>query len=271
MGVQVGYGTVEESLDFARVPVSPITAHDVLIRVKAASLNQIDCKLRYGLGRTVLNASCMKGSNDPMKGPPFIVGRDFSGEIVQVGSAVPDLPHYNAGQSVLGFVDQLTAQGTWAEYVRVPYWHVARKPDYLSHEEAASLPFSITGATNLLKLFDHDVAEKENLKKDVILVGGSTGGSVAYNLAVMLQAMEIEPTCFIRGSDDSLLRALGIDNVEPFDGVKLKNRCASSTAIFLPNGFEQMTAFRRALSNSRTLHNIKVLKETEEMFLPAPV
>ena len=61
----------------------------------------------------------------------------------------------NVSLQVLGFVDQLTAQGTWAEYVRVPYWHVARKPDYLSHEEAASLPFSITGATNLLKLFAH--------------------------------------------------------------------------------------------------------------------
>jgi len=152
----------------------------------------------------------------------------------------------------------------------VPYWHVARKPDYLSHEEAASLPYSITGASNLLKLFAHDVAEKEDLKQDVILVGGSTGGSVAYNLALMLQSLEIEPTCFIRGSDDSALRALNIDNVEPFNGINLKNRCATSTAIFLPNGIEQMAAFRRALSNARTLHNIKILKETEEVFLPAP-
>lgn len=72
------------------------------MRVKAASLNQIDCKLRYGTARSILDNPAEPGSTDPIKGPPFIVGRDFSGEVVQVGSAVPELPHFEPGEAVCG-------------------------------------------------------------------------------------------------------------------------------------------------------------------------
>jgi NADPH:quinone reductase-like Zn-dependent oxidoreductase len=138
------------------------------VRVKSASINQIDCKLRYGFAQSVLNARVERGNRDLLKGPPFIVGRDFSGEVVQVGEAVPDLPAFQLGQpvrsliapspwltlaQVLGFVNQLTAQGSWAEYVRVPYWNVAKKPEYLDWNEAASLPFALTGALELLKAY----------------------------------------------------------------------------------------------------------------------
>lgn len=50
-------------------------------------------------------------------------------------------------------MNQLTSQGTWAEYVRVPYWNVARKPEFLDFNEAASVPYTLTGATEILKAF----------------------------------------------------------------------------------------------------------------------
>lgn len=71
-----------------------------MVKVKAASLNMIDCKLRYGFGKSILDNRCEVTSEGHMKGPPFIVGRDFSGEIVSVGPSVPDLPEFELGSAV---------------------------------------------------------------------------------------------------------------------------------------------------------------------------
>ena len=72
----------------------------VLVKVRAASLNRIDCKLRWGYGKYVLDSRAEMYSKEKLKGPPFIMGRDFSGEIVQIGSEVPDLPHFDLGKHV---------------------------------------------------------------------------------------------------------------------------------------------------------------------------
>ena len=116
-------------------------------------MNQIDSKLRWGFGKGVLDAKCEEESDGPMKGPPFVVGRDFSGEIVGVGPSVPELDQFQLGKAVLGHVGQLTAQGTWAEYVRVPFWDVVEKPDYLSFEEASGVSFQLAGAVEMLSRY----------------------------------------------------------------------------------------------------------------------
>jgi hypothetical protein len=94
---------------------------------------------------------------------------------------------------------------------------------------------------------------------------------VAYILALLLRMMQIEPTCFTRSGNSSYLKNLGVRSVETFEGVKFKKQCAKSAAVFLPNGIEQALSFQASLSNARTLHNIKLMRESEDLFQRIPI
>jgi len=55
----------------------------------------------------------------------------------------------------LGHIAQLSAQGSWSEYVRVPYWDVVQKPDYFTFEEASGISFQLAGAIELLSKYGY--------------------------------------------------------------------------------------------------------------------
>jgi NADPH:quinone reductase-like Zn-dependent oxidoreductase len=101
---------------------------EVLIEVRAASVNPIDWKIRRGLRETQL---------------PTVLGNDVSGvvELARIdGLAV--------GDEVLG----VASSGGYAEFANVPASLIAKKPAGLSHEQAAALP--VSGLTAWQALFD---------------------------------------------------------------------------------------------------------------------
>jgi NADPH:quinone reductase-like Zn-dependent oxidoreductase len=101
---------------------------EVLIEVRAASVNPIDWKIRRGLRETQL---------------PAVLGNDVSGvvELARIdGLAV--------GDEVLG----VASSGGYAEFANVPASLIAKKPAGLSHEQAAALP--VSGLTAWQALFD---------------------------------------------------------------------------------------------------------------------
>ena len=77
---------------------------------------------------------------------PFILGRECSGRVVEVGSRVQ---HIDVGDLVYAAVPYY-ACGAASELVLIPAEWVARKPRNLSHEQAASLPYSASMAWNAL-------------------------------------------------------------------------------------------------------------------------
>ncbi|GGT69817.1 NADP-dependent oxidoreductase [Streptomyces lateritius] len=100
----------------------------VRVRLKAASVNQEDLKIRSGARAAVLGNLA----------PPFVLGSDFAGTLLD---PVPGLP---AGTRVAGFVPwtETGGQGTYAETVLVePEW-LAPIPDDVDFTAAASLPLS---------------------------------------------------------------------------------------------------------------------------------
>ena len=108
---------------------------DVVVNIHAASVNAADWKGRLGVYGTSVNF-------------PYILGRDFSGVIREVGLNVDDL---KVGDAVFGVCD-VGQEGAYAEQIAIKASIVAKKPKSLSHVEAAAI--ALTGLTALVTVED---------------------------------------------------------------------------------------------------------------------
>jgi NADPH:quinone reductase-like Zn-dependent oxidoreductase len=117
--------TGPDSLQPATLPTPAIGAAEVLVQVKAISLNPVDVKTTYGKG--------VYGRLKEEK--PLIPGWDISGIITQVGESVTE---FEPGDEVFGMVNFPGHGRAYAEYVAAPAAHLALKPATISHEEAAA-------------------------------------------------------------------------------------------------------------------------------------
>ncbi len=119
---------------------------EVLIRVHAASVNPIDWKRRRGL----------------VSGPlPTVLGSDVSGT-VEASRA----EGFAVGDQVFG----ISASGGYAEYATASAATIAKKPEGVSHEQAAAIP--VAGLTAWQALFDRAGLERGQ----TALVAGAAGG-----------------------------------------------------------------------------------------------
>ena len=135
---------------------------DLLIRVHAAAINPVDCKTRMA----------------PRWGdraPPMVLGFDASGVVEQVGSAVEG---FAPGDAVY-CSPALLREGAYAELVAVDARVVARKPETLSHVEAAAIPLAILTAWEAL----HDHARIQPGERVLIQAGAGGVGHFAIQLA----------------------------------------------------------------------------------------
>ena len=119
---------------------------EVLIRVRAASVNPVDWKYRRGLAERDL---------------PAVLGNDVSGT-VEVSRA----DGFDEGDEVFGVV----SSGGYAEFATSSAEQIARKPAGVSHEQAAAIP--VAGVTAWQALFDRGGLERGQ----TALVAGAAGG-----------------------------------------------------------------------------------------------
>ena len=145
----------ESVLELVEQAVPSIENDQLLIRVKAVSINPLDWKVYGG------EMKLMSGSKFPKS-----VGIDFSGIVEQTGSAVT---RFTAGDAVIGLLDVFKG-GALADYVAVKEADLAPKPAHISFEQAAALP--VTGLSALQII---DQLAKVGLNQDV-LINGATGG-----------------------------------------------------------------------------------------------
>lgn len=180
------------------VAVPAVRAQEVLVRVAAASVNPIDCRIREGYARSVFERHL-----------PLVLGRDFSGTVVERGSAARE---FKLGKAVFGAVAPLSVQGSHAEYVAVHQNDICAKPANLSHTEAAAIPFASLTAWTALKR----VAELQPGQRLLVLGGGSAVGGAAVQLA-RAWGVEVCATAGARSADRVLsMGAQVADSSEPF-------------------------------------------------------
>jgi NADPH:quinone reductase-like Zn-dependent oxidoreductase len=177
----------------------PLVGPDyVLVRVRAASVNPVDYKIREGYLQGAFPSHL-----------PLIPGWDVAGVVEQVGPAVTE---YIPGDEVVGYVRKDTVEhGTYAELVAAHVRHLALRPTSVSFEQAAALP--LAGLTAWQSV---DLAAVG--KGDTVLVHAAAGGvgSFAVQIAVHRGA-RVLGTASERNHD--YLRSLGAEPVTYGEGL----------------------------------------------------
>lgn len=179
-----------ENFELCDMPKPTPSAGQVLVRVRAASVNPVDYKIR----------SSGAWAQVPM---PAILGYDAAGTVEAVG---PGVSHLAPGDDVFYSARIFGRQGTYAEYHVEDAEIVAKKPAHLSFEEAAALPLAAITAYDAVVTF---FATKPG---DTVLVHAGAGGvgSLAVQLAKAAGARVIATG---RSENTALIRSFGADEV----------------------------------------------------------
>ena len=164
---------------------------DLLVRIKAISVNPVDTKVRR---------------NPVTVGNTRILGWDAVGEVVEVGSGVQ---HFKVGDQVW-YAGDLTRDGSNAEYQAVDERIVSLKPQSLSNAEAAALPLTaITAWEMLFDRFNVDLDQSDN----ILVIGGAGGvGSIAIQLLKAKTNLKVIATAS-REETKAWVKSLGADYV----------------------------------------------------------
>ncbi|MBO6185701.1 MAG: NADP-dependent oxidoreductase [Chryseobacterium sp.] len=181
----------ERELQLVDLPEPIVKDDEVLVEIHAASVNQLDSKIKSGEFKLIL----------PYK-MPLVLGHDVAGVIIKVGSKVKK---FKVGDEIYSRPADFHI-GTFADYISINEEYIALKPKNLSMEEAASIP--LVGLTAWQAL-----VEKSDVKKGqkVFIQAGSGGvGVFAIQLAKYLGAT-VATTASEKSFD--LLKNLGADIV----------------------------------------------------------
>lgn len=197
-----------EVLQYGELPDPVAGSGEVLVDIYAASVNGADWKVRAGKSTTITDF-------------PYVLGRDFSGVVRAAGEGVSDL---KAGDAVFGVCDA-GQEGTYAEKIAVKASILARKPDSLSHVEAAAV--ALIGLTALVSIED-TIALKPGEK---ILIQGGAGGvaSFAIQLAKHIGAYVITTAS---AANHAYLRGLGADEIIDYNTQDFTEAVSDCDAVF---------------------------------------
>lgn len=207
--------TEENSLFDFQAETPSANGFDLLVEVKAVSVNPVDTKIRT--------------SKDITEEKPRILGWDAAGTVVAVGELVE---HFEPGDNVF-YAGDITRAGSNSEYQLVDERIVGRMPHTLSFASAAALP--LTSITAWEALFDRlNISTRgDDSDKSILIIGGAGGvGSIAIQLAKELAKLTVIASasrpdtidwCKKLGADITVnhrnnladeLRSIGFENVD---------------------------------------------------------
>jgi len=187
---------------------------DLLVAVKAVSVNPVDTKVR--------------APKEAVEETPRVLGWDAAGVVEAVG---PEVSLFKPGDEVY-YAGDITRSGSNAEFQLVDERIVGRKPQSLSFAEAAALP--LTTLTAYEAFFDRLGIDRDGCSKgeSILIIGAGGGvGSIGIQLAkaaglkIIATASRPETTNWVRdlGADEVVnhredmvaqVRALGFDYVD---------------------------------------------------------
>ena len=199
-----------EVLKYGDLPDPAAAAGEVIVDVVAASVNAADWKFRAG--------------QYPSSGQtkfPAIPGRDFSGLVSALGSGIHDL---KLGDAVFGVLDA-GREGTYCEKIAIRSAIVGKKPERLSHVNAAAL--ALTGLTAIIS-----VADTLKLQRgETILIQGGAGGVAGFGIqfAKYLGAKVITTTS---AANLDYVKSLGADQVIDYNAQSFTQIVSGCDAVF---------------------------------------
>ena len=178
-----------ENFELTEIENPQIKNDEVLIKIRATAFNPIDYQMRQGATESKL-----------LKSP--ILGRELSGEIVEIGESVNS---FQIGDKVSAYVGSLASNGTYAEFISVPSKLLAKNPSKLSFLQATAIP--MVGMT-AFQCFNRITIPKE---KPIFIAGGAGGvGTILIKLLIANGNQNIFTTA---GNDESIthLKNIGVN------------------------------------------------------------
>ncbi|MGR9285022.1 zinc-binding alcohol dehydrogenase family protein [Rhizobium leguminosarum] len=206
----VGYKTpspisAKDSLVDIELPKPQPEGRDILVEVKAISVNPVDYKIRR--------------SAPPINGAEWkVIGWDASGIVAAVG---PDVAGFKAGDEVW-YAGSVTRPGANAEFHLVDERIVGKKPSKLGWADAAALP--LTSLTAWEAFFDRLDVKKpvSGAAAAILIIGGAGGvGSIGIQIARQFTDLTVIATASRQATRD-FVKSLGahhvVDHSKPLAG-----------------------------------------------------
>jgi NADPH:quinone reductase-like Zn-dependent oxidoreductase len=199
-----------EVLKYGDLPNPSAAPGEVIVDVFAASINAADWKFRGGAYARHAESKF-----------PLIPGRDFSGVVSTVGQGVGDL---KVGDAVFGVLEA-GKEGTYCEKIAIKAAIIAKKPEALSHIDAAAL--ALTGLTAV-----NSIEDTLKLKPgETILIQGGAGGvaGFAIQFAKHIGARVITTTS---AANRDYVRDLGADEIIDYNAQDFTKAVSGCDAVF---------------------------------------
>jgi 2-desacetyl-2-hydroxyethyl bacteriochlorophyllide A dehydrogenase len=217
------YGAAEV-LQYEDVEQPKIEPTQLLVKVRASSVNPIDWKIRQGM------LSLISGSKFPK-----ILGFDVAGEVVAVGSGVT---RFKPGDAIYGSTS--FPGGGYAEFAAVPENLVALKPANLNYEEAAAVPLAALTALQALR-------NEGNIQTgQTVLINGATGGVGTFAVQIA-KALGAVVTGVSSTKNLDLVKSLGADRVIDYTQQDFTEDTAQYDIIFDAVGKRSLSQTKKVL------------------------
>lgn len=258
-----------ENLVYKDIEIPEITEEEVLVKIRAISINPVDVKVR---NRQAPLAESLKETF------PLILGWDISGEVIKVGS---NIDKFKIGDEVFGMINFVGHGKAYAEYVAAPATHLALKPENITHEQAAASTLAALTAWQAFNSYGKLRAG------DKVLIHAASGGvghfavQIAKHLGANVTAVtSVENRDFALnlGADqhidynkvkfeevlqdmDFVLEAVGGDNFQK----SIKVLKPFGTIVALPSGHTEHDEIKARQKNLHACYFISVYSSGEDM------
>lgn len=188
-------------LQYKDHPMPKINDDELLIKVKATSVNPVDWKLRKGMLRFL-----------PGQKLPKILGGDIAGIVEKIGKNIIE---FQIGDEIYGLISAAKG-GAYAEYAIAKPHQIAIKPRNISFEEAATIPLAgLTAYQSLKRLGKLKHGEQ-------VFINGCSGG-VGHFAVQIAKAMGTRVTGTCSTKNINLARKLGADKVIDYTNENIFN------------------------------------------------
>jgi NADPH:quinone reductase-like Zn-dependent oxidoreductase len=207
---------------------------EVLIKVKAISINPVDVKTRKG-------GALLEGLQ---KDPPVILGWDIAGDVSAVGTGVTK---FKVSDKVFGMINFPGQGRAYAEYATAPETHLAHMPEGLGYEEAAATTLAALTAWEVLT---HQAGLQAGQRLLVHAAAGGVG-HFAVQIAKHFGAFVIGTAS---AANADFLKGLGVDQVIDYTSEDFSQTVKDVDVVLDPIGGET------------TLKSLNVLKRGGKLF-----
>jgi len=198
--------------------IPSLNPNDVLIKIKSTSVNPIDLMKREGYGKTIFE----KQRKRPF---PWILGSDVSGIVKNVG---PKVTKFKEGNEVWGSTSDPKC-GTYCEYAVFNQNEIDLKPENLSFNEAASLPY--VALTTWSAFIRWAALRPQDLESKKVFVQAGSGGVGTFAIQLLKSwGAQVATTC--SKQNHTLVKELGAEIAIDYTQEEFQNLLEDYDVVF---------------------------------------